>query len=338
VSGFSLHDTVTVDTNWGHETERSETLGDNVWLHITIVVFAGPHEATLALNSLGNEIINETVLVIKICGLKLATEVFFIFILESVNEKTVVLLENSVLGRQHEGEVAVKSVGEAGFSKGSNGVVSVEHSEVAAGAGLALELVNELSLLVWAVSRRVDQFDFTRFGGDAILATVLVTESVSANNDGLSPARDESWDVFNDNRFTEDGTVENVSNSSVRGPPHLLQFELLNTTLIRGNGGALNADLGALHGIGAVNGDLVVGSVTVLDGEIVVLEIDIDVGQNVLELRVRLCGLITFSLIHYQMTFVISSPSTSTTELATLTFLKEAKDLLEIWFNIFNYK
>ena len=59
--------------------------------------------------------------------------------------------------------------------------------------------------------------------------------------------------------------------------PHLLQAELLDPRLVRGDGGALDADAVPLDGVGRVDGDLVVGGVAVLDAEVVVLEVDVEV-------------------------------------------------------------
>ena len=125
--------------------------------------------------------------------------------------------------------------------------------------------MDELSNGLRAVSRSVDHLDLAGLGGDSILGTVLITIGVSSDNDGLGPARNESRDVLNDDRFTENGTIENVSNSSIGRLPHLLQSKLLNTALIRGDSGALHTDLGALHSLSAVNCNLIVGFVTVLD-------------------------------------------------------------------------
>lgn len=44
----------------------------------------------------------------------------------------------------------------------------------------------------------------------------------------------------------------------------LLQLELLHTSLIGGDGGALDTDAILLDGLGGLNGDLVIGLVTVL--------------------------------------------------------------------------
>lgn len=57
----------------------------------------------------------------------------------------------------------------------------------------------------------------------------------------------------------------------------LLQLELLNSGLIGSDGGALDTDRVLLDGLGGINGDLVVGLITVLKTEIIVLEVDIKV-------------------------------------------------------------
>lgn len=69
-----------------------------------------------------------------------------------------------------------------------------------------------------------------------------------------------------------------------RGKLTLLQLELLDTSLIGGDGGTLDTDLVLLDGLGGVNGDLVVGLVTVLETEIIVLQVDIEVGIDELVL------------------------------------------------------
>jgi hypothetical protein len=50
-----------------------------------------------------------------------------------------------------------------------------------------------------------------------------------------------------------------------RGVRTLLQLELLNTGLIGGDGGALDTDTVLLDSLRGINGDLVIGLVTVLE-------------------------------------------------------------------------
>jgi hypothetical protein len=64
----------------------------------------------------------------------------------------------------------------------------------------------------------------------------------------------------------------------------LLQLELLNTSLIGSDGSTLDTDRVLLDGLSSINGDLVVGLVTVLKTEIIVLEVDVEVGVDELVL------------------------------------------------------
>lgn len=66
----------------------------------------------------------------------------------------------------------------------------------------------------------------------------------------------------------------------------LLELELLNTGFIWGDGGTLDTDRVLLDGLGGINGDLVVGLITILESEIVVLEVDVEVWVDELVLDV----------------------------------------------------
>jgi len=97
VGGLSLHNTVTINANRGHKTKGSETLGNNVRHHITIVVLASPYEATTALNSLSYEIINETMFVVDTFCIEISLVICLKFFFENIHEQAIVLLEDSVL-------------------------------------------------------------------------------------------------------------------------------------------------------------------------------------------------------------------------------------------------
>ena len=66
-----------------------------------------------------------------------------------------------------------------------------------------------------AIVRSVLEFYFACLGDDIVLAAVLVSVSVSANNDWLGPSRNKSGDIADDNGFTENCAVENVSDGSI---------------------------------------------------------------------------------------------------------------------------
>ena len=50
---------------------------------------------------------------------------------------------------------------------------------------------------------------------DFVLGAVLISESVTADDDGLLPAGDQSRNARNDNRFTKYGSSEDVSDGTV---------------------------------------------------------------------------------------------------------------------------
>jgi hypothetical protein len=116
-----------------------------------------------------------------------------------------------------------------------------------------------------AISGSENELDFAWLANSVVLAAVLITVGVSSDNDGLSPAGHKSWDIVNDNSLSEHGTVENITDGAVGGLPHLLKLELLNTTSVRGNGSALDTNLGSKHSVSTINGNLIVSGVTVLN-------------------------------------------------------------------------
>jgi hypothetical protein len=56
--------------------------------------------------------------------------------------------------------------------------------------------------------------------------TNLISESVSSDCDGKTPSRDEARNVLADDGFTEDSSVQDVSDGTVGTLPHLLKLEL----------------------------------------------------------------------------------------------------------------
>jgi hypothetical protein len=119
-----------------------------------------------------------------------------------------------------------------------------------------------------------------------VAGLVLVGVRVTADDDGLGPARHQPGDVGDDDRLAEDDAAQDVADRAVRAPPHLLEAELGDPRLVRGDGRALHADAVPLDGVRRVDRHLVVGGVAVLDAEVVVLELDIQVGQYQLVLDV----------------------------------------------------
>src|SRR6185437_3148116 len=123
-----------------------------------------------------------------------------------------------------------------------------------------------------------------RPGDDEVGGPVLVAVRVPADDDRLGPAWHEPRRAGQDDGLAEHHAAKDVADGPVRRPPHLLQPELADPGLVRGDRGALDPDAVALDGVRRVHRHLVVGLVAVLDGQVEVLEVDIQVGQDQLVL------------------------------------------------------
>ena len=63
----------------------------------------------------------------------------------------------------------------------------------------------------------------------------------------------------------------------------MLEVEFLDTSLIRSDSGALNANFASLDCFSAIDGDLIVSGITVFDAKVVVLNVEVQVGENELK-------------------------------------------------------
>jgi hypothetical protein len=158
-----------------------------------------------------------------------------------------------------------------------NRFVSVVHTQHNTWSG---KLVNFESWGLATISWGESHCEGSCFLGAEVSGAVLITESVSSDNNWLGPAWNAFGNVFDDNWLTEDSTAENVSNSAVGWLPHLLEVEFLNTSFIGCNCGTLYADLACFDCCCAINSDLVVCGITVLNAQVKVLNIQIQVREN----------------------------------------------------------
>ena len=109
---------------------------------------------------------------------------------------------------------------------------------------------------------------------------VLVSVSVTTDDNRLGPAWNQTRNVGNDDRFAEDNAVQDVTDGAVRAFPHLLQLELFDARFVWGDGGTLHTNAVLFDGVRRINGDLIVGGVAVLNRKIVVLKVYIEKWQD----------------------------------------------------------
>jgi hypothetical protein len=103
---------------------------------------------------------------------------------------------------------------------------------------------------------------------------------MAADHDWIGPARDQPGHVRDHDRLTEHHPAQDVANRPVGALPHPLELEFLNPVFIGGDRRALDADAVLANRIGAIDGDPVLGLITHLDREVIILQVDVKVGQD----------------------------------------------------------
>lgn len=113
-----------------------------------------------------------------------------------------------------------------------------------------------------------------------VLGAVLVAETVAGDDNGLVPVTDNARNIFANDRLAENCAVKDVADGAIGAAPHLFEPEFFDARFIGSDGCALDGDAELFGGVGRIDGDLIVGLVAFFDGEIVVFEIDIEVGKD----------------------------------------------------------
>lgn len=101
-----------------------------------------------------------------------------------------------------------------------------------------------------------------------ICGFVLISKSMSTDDNWLFPAWNEPWDIFNDDGLSKDSSIEYVPDGAIRAFPHFLELKLFNSGLIRGNGGTLNTYLALLNGLSRLNSNFVISGISMLDAQV----------------------------------------------------------------------
>src|SRR6185436_5973065 len=136
--------------------------------------------------------------------LELLLEFLVVNALEGVLERAVVDLEDRVLRRQVDGIVTSERVGEAGAGKTLDRRIEVEHAHRDAAALGLPDFPRDR--LATALRRPADR-DGAGAREREILRAVLIAKTVSSDDHGLVPVRDEARHVLADDRLAEDRAV-----------------------------------------------------------------------------------------------------------------------------------
>jgi hypothetical protein len=208
-------------------------------------------------------------------GLELGVEDF----LEDVLEAAVIGLEDGVLGREIDRVLADQAVVQRGAGEVADRVVEVVHAMATPAPG------NWKTSFSMTVPSSPTNF----------IVSVPLPGNLKSVARYWSPKAWRPTTIGLVQPGTRRGTFLQMIGSRKITPPRMLRivplgdfhiFLRLNsfTRLRRRDGRALDADAVLLDGVGRVDRDLVVGGVAVLDAEVVILQVDVEIGVDQLVL------------------------------------------------------
>lgn len=108
-------------------------------------------------------------------------------------------------------------------------------------------------------------FKFSRLINKHILAFILISVGMSSNNNWFLPSRNQSWNVFTNDRFSKNCSIKNSSDCTIRRFPHLFKLKFFNSFLVRSNGCAFNSYLMFQNSISSINSNLIICFISVLN-------------------------------------------------------------------------
>lgn len=159
----------------------------------------GADEATLALDHLSYEIVDQTVLVPDVLSFEIFSVGGFVDFLEDVLEASIVFLEDGVLRAHVERHLLEERKLEGGVRKPGDRIFGVI---LCLGDTWSLK-VEYLDLFRFAAFGSVDKFESAWAWDKSVLGTVLVTECVTSDDNWFLPAWYETRDARDDDGFTE---------------------------------------------------------------------------------------------------------------------------------------
>ena len=141
-------------------------------------------------------------------GLEILLILRFIDFLEDILEPAIISLKDGVLCAHVQRHLAVESELEAGVGETLNGFRSVV---LGLSNTAALGEIEDLDDFRLATLGGEDHFESALFVDDTVLGAVLVAEGVTADDDGLFPARYQTGNAGNDDGGAEDGSTAGES-------------------------------------------------------------------------------------------------------------------------------
>ena len=259
-----------------HHGQAAESARDHVAHHIAVVVLARPNKAALSLHHTRHRIIDERVEILD-ARLRERRSVFAVKdLLENVLEAVVVRFGDGVLRGEPDVLPRIKRIVETAARKTCDGRIKVMHALSNAGAA---ELMNERAGLP-AVRRRVDKLHLARTGNEQLRILVDIAVRMTRQRDGLLPVAHARLNALAGDGRAEHRSVKDGADGAVGALPHLLETVFLHARGVGRDSGALHSHAQALRCLGGIDGNLVIGGVTIGKAQVVILGFKVYEGAN----------------------------------------------------------
>ena len=103
---------------------------------------------------------------------------------------------------------------------------------------------------------------------------------MASDDNRVCPAGDQAWHVLNDDGFAENHAAQNVADRAIGRLPHFLKAEFFNARFVRRDCRAFDAHTKFANGVCGFDCHLVIGLVPIFHAEVVIFQVNIEIGQN----------------------------------------------------------
>ena len=188
-------------------------------------------------------------------------KLLLIDLFKNILKPAIIFLQDGVFGTHVKWPSLLKSHVETASCKSHYTFISIVHAHSNTGSFELVNLMfNNLTILSFKFHGQL-----TFSGNNKVCCPVLVTESMSSNDNRTIPVCYQSGYILNNYWLTENSAIKDVADCSIRTFPHLLQVEFFHTGLIRRYGGTLNTYSVLLDSIGCINGYLIIGLIPIFN-------------------------------------------------------------------------
>lgn len=179
-------------------------MSNTVTLNISIIIFASPYKSSFRFNHISNHIVYKSMLIPDLFLLELFLILLIIYFLKNIFEFSIIFFKNCIFCCQIKWILSLKSKLKATMSKLFNAFISIIHCQ--SNSTFSLKLINEHSTLFSIFSFK-NYFKSSRLINFKICGFVLISKSMSSNNNWFFPTRNQSWNVANYDRLSKNCAI-----------------------------------------------------------------------------------------------------------------------------------